>query len=316
MSTEPRPGARYAVAVLHHRQPALLERCLASVAAQSLAPSAVCVVDIDPVAALPRDALVREVVAMPNRGYAGAANRALRWIDEHAPHAEHALIATADVELEVDFAAELARALASRDDVALATGKLLRADGVTIDSAGIRLPLHRRPRDRGSEQRDTGQFDRCETVFGASGAALWLRRRTLADLAIDGEIFDEDFFMYHEDTDLAWRARRLGFRVLYVPTARARHERGWKRSGRFEVPVALRRHSFKNHYLQWIKNEPLPTLALGLPVFFAWEMLRFGFACLRDRALLPAYADALRLAPRALAKRRAIARRRRELRSR
>ncbi|MEZ4215654.1 MAG: glycosyltransferase [Myxococcota bacterium] len=316
MTSDTPVAPRYAVAVLHYRARDALARCLASVAAQSAAPALVCVVDIDPLpgAGGPLDGAPLAagadafVVAMPNRGYAGAANRALAAVAARGARVDHVLLLTADVALEPAFAAELARAVEARPDVAIATGKLLRADGATIDSAGIRLPLHRRPRDRGSEEPDRGQWDRCERVFGASGAALWLRASALDALALEGEVFDEDFFMYHEDTDLAWRARRLGLGVLYVPDARARHERGWKRSGRFDVPVALRRHSFKNHYLQWIKNEPLATLVLGLPVFLGWEVLRLGYACLRDPDVLPAYGQALRLAPRALAKRRALAR--------
>ena len=38
----------------------------------------------------------------------------------------------------------------------------------------------------------------------------------LDDVAIAGEVFDEDFFAYREDADLAWRAQLLGWDALYV----------------------------------------------------------------------------------------------------
>jgi GT2 family glycosyltransferase len=300
----------YGVAILHHRDEPALARCIASVSAQSLQPTATAVIDIDcdfreALAGLDVDRVER--VAMPNRGYAGAANRALAWLRNDVPvDVEFALLITADVELEPGFAEALLSEAAVRGEVVIATGKLLRRDGVTLDSAGIRLPLHRRPRDRGSDEPDTGQFDEVEEVFGATGAALMLRVSVLADLEVEGEVFDEDFFMYHEDTDLSWRAGLLGHKVLYVPAARALHERGWKRNQRFEVPVALRRHSFKNHYLQWLKNERLGTLLLTLPIFLSWEIVRLGFAILKDPAVLPAYAQAARLVPRALRKRRIL----------
>ena len=72
----------------------------------------------------------------------------------------------------------------------------------------------------GSEERDHGQYDEPCFVFGVTGAAMMLRVAALPDLQIDGELFDEDFFMYHEDTDLSWRANLLGWRVLYEPGAR------------------------------------------------------------------------------------------------
>jgi GT2 family glycosyltransferase len=135
---------------------------------------------------------------------------------------------------------------------------------------------------------------------------MMIRTRAIADLSLDGELFDEDFFAYHEDTDVSWRAGRLGWRILYEPAARGLHGRGWRRDRRFDVPVAIRRHSFKNHYLQIIKNERANDLLRGLPALAAWEILRLGFVLLRDPALLPAYRDAWRLRGRAMARRRLL----------
>jgi hypothetical protein len=73
--------------------------------------------------------------------------------------------------------------------------------------------------------------------------------------------------------------------------------------------VELRRHSFKNHYLQWLQNERLGAMLALLPVFLAWEIVRLGFACLRDPRILPAYGQAARLVPRALRRRRELQRR-------
>jgi len=227
---------------------------------------------------------------------------------------DHILLLNPDVDLEPAFAETLLRAMRDEPAVALACGKLYRPGRQLIDSAGIALPAHRRPRDRGSEEPDRGQFDAREFVFGASGAAMLLRCAALPELALDGEIFDEDFFAYHEDTDLSWRANLLGWRVLYEPRARGEHVRGWRRGSRNDVAITVRRHSFKNHYLQLIKNEPAGSLLRGLPVLLGWETLRLGFALLRDREILPAYRDAWRLAGRAWRKRRLLQARQREQR--
>jgi len=238
-----------------------------------------------------------------NRGYAGGANRILELMEQHAPEAAFCLILNADIMLDADFCDTLLGAMAARSDVALGSGKLLRPGRERLDSAGIRLPLNRRPRDRGSLQLDRGQFDEGEYVFGVSGAAMMLRRSALPDLAIDGEIFDEDFFVYHEDTDLSWRCHRLGWRVFYEPAAQAVHKRGWQSEARFSIPIEVRRHSFKNHYLQIIKNESLGKFVCVLPVLLIWEFLRLGFALVSDRAVLRAYLDAGRLMGRAFYKR-------------
>ncbi|MCH7600376.1 MAG: hypothetical protein IH973_11525, partial [Myxococcales bacterium] len=49
------------------------------------------------------------------------------------------LLLNADVELEMGFAEFLVLEMLARPDVALASGKLLRRDGRTLDSAGIRI---------------------------------------------------------------------------------------------------------------------------------------------------------------------------------
>ena len=66
--------------------------------------------------------------------------------------------------------------MAADPHVAVASGKLLRPDGRTLDSTGIVMPRHRRPRDRGSEQPDHRQYDRAEPVFAVTGAACFLAR--------------------------------------------------------------------------------------------------------------------------------------------
>jgi len=75
---------------------------------------------------------------------------------------------------------------------------------------------------RGTEvlyEEDHGQYDQVEEVFAGCGANLLMRRELLADISD----FDSDFFMYYEDTDLSWRARLRGWKVMYAPEAIVRH---------------------------------------------------------------------------------------------
>jgi GT2 family glycosyltransferase len=247
----------------------------------------------------------------PNCGYAGGANRVVDYLTQTTEGNEFILILNSDVKLKPDYAEQLIHQMAKRPEVAIGTGKLLRLDRTTLDSSGIFMPRNRRPRDRGSDQKDLGQFDVLETIDAASGAAMMIREDALADLKVDGELFDETFFTYHEDTDLCWRARLFGWRILYVPTAIALHRRGWQRGKRAQIPVATRRHSFKNHYLQIIKNETAGGFLRNLPWLLTWEVLRLGFVLLRDRPMLTAYRDAWKALPEMQRKRVRIQKRRR-----
>lgn len=300
-------GISYAVGVVNHHAYADLGRCLESVKQQSRSAAQVWVVDGD--SDPPQLEAARQAFPgvcfdpAPNRGFGAGANRIVESVLSKDADVGFVLILNPDVELDTEYAEVLVSAMQEQPDVALASGKLLRPDGLTIDSAGIVMNRNRRPRDRGSETRDRGQCDRMERVFGVSGAAMMIRCDAVAELSVDGELFDEDFFAYHEDTDLAWRAGLLGWSSLYVPQAQARHARGWRRGRRQQISRRIRQHSFKNHYLQIIKNESRGDFLRNLPILLVWEILRLGFAVLRDPGVLPGYLSALRLAPRAWAKR-------------
>lgn len=82
-------------------------------------------------------------------------------------------------------------------------------------------------RDRGTFVRndevfyetDNGQYSRLEEVFAACGASLLVRREMVDEIGL----LDDDFFIYYEDTDLSWRARLHGWKVVYSPEAYVRH---------------------------------------------------------------------------------------------
>ena len=68
-------------------------------------------------------------------------------------------------------------------------------------------------------------------VWGVDGPAPVYRRAALLDVREPRtgggmEVLDEDFFMYKEDVDLAWRLRKRGWRAWYEPDALAWHARG------------------------------------------------------------------------------------------
>ena len=307
---------RWCAGIVNHGNYDDLERCLATLVRQDLAPTTIAVYDtgespdrFEAIRKAHRD-VTFEIGA--NRGYAGGANRVVDRLVRSGQPIDFVLVLNPDVELEANYARRLITAMEELPRVAIGTGKLLRPDRSTLDSAGIVIPRHRRPRDRGSEEPDLGQLDVPEFVDAASGAAMMLRVAALEDLSVEGELFDESIFTYHEDTDLCWRARLFGWQILYEPRAVGLHRRCWQRRRRNEIPVATRRHSFKNHYLQLMKNETAGGFLRNLPWLVSWEVLRLGFVLLRDRAVGGAYRDAWRAMPEARRKRGVIQERARQ----
>ena len=89
----------------------------------------------------------------------------------------------------------------------------------TINSAGIEVDRLGVAYDRLLGRPLSASETETVEVFGASGGAALYRRAMLDD--IGG--FDESFFAYLEDVDVAWRARMRGWRCLYVPSAVVLH---------------------------------------------------------------------------------------------
>ncbi len=91
--------------------------------------------------------------------------------------------------------------------------------GNFINNAGSTIFSDGSGADRGFLEQDKGQFEQAEEVFSACGASILMKRAMLEDVGL----FDDDFFMYYEDTDLAWRARLRGWRFMYTPKSVVRH---------------------------------------------------------------------------------------------
>ena len=139
--------------------------------------------------------------------------------------------------------------------------------------------------DRGAEEVDRGQYDRAQYVFGASGAAAFFRRNFIEDVSVEGEFFDEEFFAFREDGDLAWRSQVMGWKCLYVPTAVAWHVRRVTPARRRDLPLIINWHSAKNRFLMRGKNASgWLCRRLFFPVLWR-DIMTFGYALVRDRRL-------------------------------
>lgn len=240
-----------------------------------------------------------------NSGFSAAHNLGIR----HTRGAYY-LPLNPDVRLSPTYVEHLVSTLEADERCGMAQGKLLQASGSSapprIDSTGIVLTKTRRNRDRAFGETDDGQYDEPEYVFGAAGAAPLYRQTMLQDIQLEGEYFDETFFAYREEVDLAWRARWRGWRCRYVPSAVAYHARSYSPDTRNEQPAQLRRLQYRNRYLMLIKNASLRNLLCHAPYVVATELLAFAYVLVAERELLPCYLDVVRKLPAMLRKRKRI----------
>ncbi len=105
----------------------------------------------------------------------------------------------------------------------------------------------------------------------------------LEDLRLpDGELYDEDFFAYADEADVGWRARRLGWKSLYEPSALVYHHQVAP-SG--SVSPLLVRLVERNRIWVAVKNFPTWLLACGV-AWLVWRTFRqvWGGLTRRGRA--------------------------------
>ena len=120
-----------------------------------------------------------------------------------------------------------------------------------------------------------GQYDKNETVFWASGAALFIRSKLFHQLGG----FDEYFFAHMEEIDLCWRMQLSGFKVFVCPNSVVYHVGGGTLPKGNQRKVFL---NFRNNLIMLYKNLPFYQLLWKLPLRFlldaisAWKNIFAG----------------------------------------
>ena len=231
-----------------------------------------------------------------NVGFSAAQNQAIR-----VAKGDWLLSLNPDVVLDPEFVTKIVTAGETDPTFGTVCGKLLRwypnqepEFSRTIDSTGIYFTPNLRHLDRGADLDDRGQYDRTELLFGATGAAALYRRSMVEDISVEGQFFDEQFFAYREDADLAWRAQLMGWKCLYVPQARGWHVRRVTPEVRKDLPDAINFHSIKNRFLMRVKNIAAPLYRRFLLPITLRDAQVVGYCLLVAPKFLPALAQVWR----------------------
>jgi GT2 family glycosyltransferase len=281
-----------------------LERCLSSLAAQTYSPVEIFLVDngsTDGSQAWVAEhfPLVRVIANTTNRGFAAANNQGIALAE-----GDFVALLNNDAWVEADWLERMVAA-AERDPAIgmVAPLMVLANHPQVIDSAGVQVDRCGISWDRAGGWAVSQGPGADEPIFGPSGGAALYRRQLLEQ--VGG--FDEDYFIYLEDVDLAWRARWLGWQAAYVPAARVYHiHSGTNREG-----SAFKTYWLARNKIQMIaKNYPLPQLWLYLPVIWLYDTLSLGATILRaqGRSAVRGRLAGWRAVPSAWRKRRALGR--------
>jgi GT2 family glycosyltransferase len=242
-----------AVVIVNYNGERLLPDCLAALAAQTRAPVEIVVADNgsrDGSLALLRahHPHVRVLALGHNHGFAGGANRGVA-----ATTAPWVCVLNSDATPAPDWLARLTAA--ERDERTWALGSVLVSAATgRIESAGDQYApagyAYKLLRDRPLEELPDEPYP----VFAAPGAAPVFRHDVFDSLGG----YEERFFLYYEDVDLAFRAVLAGYHALLVPGARVVHRLGATTKSRARARFYVARNSV------WCAVRCMPDLSAGM----------------------------------------------------
>src|SRR2546426_4436150 len=299
----------------------LLDECLSSLARQTWQQTEFIVVDNGSTDGS-RESIISWAGRLPNAqtillpynsGFCKANNLAFE-----KARGEWIALLNSDAVAEPDWLAELIRYGDPSHRIGMLASKILfQSPPNVIDKAGHLIYWDGQNRGRGTMETDTGQYDKPEEILWPDACAALYHRQVFEETGG----FDETFFAYGDDADLGIRARLLGWKAWYVPTAVVYHRHSATAGAYSPLKVMLVE---RNRLLLAVKNFSL-WLLLQNPY---WTLRRFGwnaYALLRRRGsaarfvetngwgrlvfnLAWSYLSAARLLPEALRRRRKIQR--------
>lgn len=192
-----------------------------------------------------------------NYGFAKAINTGVK-----NSTAKHVVFLNNDTKADKNWLKSLVEFADTNDDVISVNSKILNYfDRKLIDGVGIEINEVGQARSIGWNQKDSGQFDKEMYIFGATGGASLFKRKEFISLGM----FDENYFMYSEEVDFAFRAQFLGYKSIFCPKAIVYHKH---KATSKKLPTHVEYWQFRNMTQTIIKDFPREIL------FKNWRLLK------------------------------------------
>lgn len=161
-----------------------------------------------------------------------------------------------------------------------------------IDSAGLDYSKNGLGFNRGSYE-PVSMYDKDEEIFGCCAGACLYKKDALIDIKLNDEFFDEDFFAYYEDFDMALRLRWMGWSAWYCPKAAVYHHKGGTGGVISDFTVY---YNWRNYTWTVFKNLPEKYIIRHFHLLLLSEISQIAISLFRRkpvilRAKLDAYSN-------------------------
>ena len=201
-----------------------------------------------------------------NLGFSPAVNQGIK-----SANYEYIFSLNNDTEIKKGSIKELVDLISSGDDIFSVQAKMLQYSNKNlIDDAGDEYNLLAWTKKTGENHESSEFSEVCDIFSSCAGAAMY--KKSLLD---EIGLFDDNFFAYMEDVDLAIRSKIYGYRNLLCPQAVVYHigsATSGSRYNEFKVRLAAR-----NNVWVVYKNLPIPLKVLNFIFLFLGFLIKYLF---------------------------------------
>ena len=210
-----------------------------------------------------------------NLGYAGACNRGAK-----KANGEYLFFLNNDITLNKKTISLLVKKLQSDPKITIAGGTIKDYDNKKILHKNLGIDIFGFPLTS-------------RKSFYVEGSAIMIKKKVFKKL-----YFDSDYFMFHEDIDLAWRARLLEYKIGFTNNAYIYHWGGLSAGGRpsekhkYKTTYLRRFFSERNNLTTLLKNYSSLALFFILPFYLLINIAEaIFFLCLGDFKAINCYLE-------------------------
>lgn len=213
---------KVAVVILNYKSKDEALECIHSVKASDYSSIEIIVVDNNSQDGLEEDLRgdneVEFIQTGDNLGYTGGNNLGIEKALKDG--ADYIFVLNADTVIDNSAISNLVL-VSEKEGAGIVGPKILFGDRKTIwyaggifDKANV-LGSH-----RGVDELDEGQYDEIEETEYVSGGAMFVKKEVFKRIGL----FDDKYFLYYEDSDFSFRAKKANFKLVFAPTAVVYHE--------------------------------------------------------------------------------------------
>jgi len=176
---------------------------------------------------------IKIIYNQENLGFSGGNNVGIKYALDNG--ADYVLLLNNDTIVDSHFLTKLVKVAESDKDFGMLGPKIYFADQKDkIWFAGGKLNwLYNQGTMRGCNEVDQGQYDKPdiqETEY-ITGCCVLVKKQVIEKIGL----MPEEYFIYYEDTDWSFKARRAGFKCIFVPQSKIWHK-GSKSSIEYSLP--------------------------------------------------------------------------------